>query len=180
MTTASAQSSVHNGKNAAAAETTLGGCGSVRGASGGGQGANPAAIDLNNNTGSQPEGYLSTRQAENINDSRRGAADLNPPSDQGHNPALPPLSPVAPALQLLTPEQVAELLACSDCQVLRLIKKRQLAATIISTNSRSHKPLYRIRPADLAEFINRRMVQPALPPAAKKRRPRKPTYERIV
>jgi excisionase family DNA binding protein len=91
------------------------------------------------------------------------------------NSAIPktPSSAIVPPL--LTPQQVAEALACSRDLVLDIIHKRELPAVLISRSQRSRKPLYRVKPADLESFIQSRLMGPAY-----KRPPRRPPYERIV
>ncbi len=76
---------------------------------------------------------------------------------------------------LLTPDQVAEKLGCSKDLVLDHIHLRALPAVLISKNVRSRKPMFRVRPDDLAAFIESRMVRP---PAH--RLPRRTPYERLV
>jgi hypothetical protein len=76
---------------------------------------------------------------------------------------------------LLTPGQVAQVMACSPDLVHDLISSRALPAVLISQNVRSRKPRFRVRPEDLHKFIESRMVRP---PA--RRLPRRGNYERLV
>ena len=76
---------------------------------------------------------------------------------------------------LLTPAQVAEKLSCSKDLVLSIIHRRQLPAVLISSNVRSRKPRFRVRPEDLRQFIEARLVRPQA-----KRLPRRAPYERLV
>lgn len=80
---------------------------------------------------------------------------------------------------MLTPRQVGEQLGMSNDHVLDLIHAGQLRALNLSRTVRSRKPRFRVRPEDLARFLESRLTEPVSHRFAK-RRQRRPSYVRHV
>lgn len=72
--------------------------------------------------------------------------------------------------KMLSPKQVAELLAVNHEQVLAWIRSSQLPAIDVSRRA-AKRARYRIALADLEVFEQRRRIQPARPISQRKSRP---------
>ncbi len=78
---------------------------------------------------------------------------------------------------LLTPREVATLLRISQDTVRACIRRRELRAVLVSSSSRSRKPLFRVRQEDLDTFIRARTLVARPAPRSVRRGA---NYERIV